>query len=215
MVNKLLIGVGIVALVAVGSVGVWQLSGDDRRVGALGPIEEPIALAWRGSWTAETKYEVGQVVSYKGSSYVAEAANGGEVPNAKEGPWALMAAQGAQGAAGTFSGTFQSPDGNYTLSVTNAGIEARGPNNLAVTLNSSGVIVKSPNSLQLDSGGTLDLKAGANAALRGGLVHVGCASGGSRVARHADVVTGQVYGDYGGPLQNGVILGGSQHVFAC
>jgi hypothetical protein len=189
MVNKLLIGLGIVVLVAVGSIGVWKLADDDgRRVGALGPLEEPIALAWRGSWSSDSKYEVGQVVSYKGSSYVAEAANGGEVPNAKEGPWALMAAQGLQGSTRTFSGSFTSPDGNYTLSVTNAGIEARGPNG-NLTINNNGVVVRSGSTLVVDAGATLDLKAGATATLRGSLVNVGCASGGRPTARLSDPVT--------------------------
>ena len=86
MVNKLLIGLGVLTLVAIGSVGVWKLSDADRNIGALGPFEEPVPLSWRGSWTDETRYDVGQVVSYEGASYVAEAANGGQVPNAKEGP---------------------------------------------------------------------------------------------------------------------------------
>lgn len=210
MVNKLLIGLGLVALVAVGSIGVWKLADDDgRRVGALGPLEEPIALAWRGSWTAEAKYDVGQVVSYKGSSYVAEAVNGGEVPNAKEGPWALMAAQGTQGPAGTFSGSFQSPDGRYTLSVTNTGIEARGPNNLAVTLNDSGVFVKTPMAIEVEAGATLDLKASAAATVRGATLRLNCASGGTQLARRGDLV--QVNPTSGA----GPIMQGSPTVFAC
>ena len=38
-----------IVLVVVGSVAVWQLSGDDtRRAGALEVSEEPMALSWRG-----------------------------------------------------------------------------------------------------------------------------------------------------------------------
>jgi hypothetical protein len=224
MVNKLLIGVGIAALVAVGSIGVWKLAEDDgRRVGALGPIDEPMPLSWRGTWTSEAKYDVGQVVSYKGSSYVAEAANAGEVPNEKEGPWGLMAAQGAQGAqgpAGTFTGTFQSPDGKYTLSVTNAGIDARGPN-AQLTLDANGVLVKSGTTLVLDAGATLDLKAAAAATLRGAQVRLGCSSGGSPVVRVGNQVqvtgSGAVGAGGGGFTVNstGVLQQGSPTVLAC
>jgi hypothetical protein len=185
MVNKLLIAVGIGALVAVGSVGAWKLSDADRRVGALGPLEEPVPLAWRGSWSEEAKYEPGQVVSYDDSSYVAEAATAGEAPNAKEGPWALMAAEGAagaQGQAGTSNGTLQSPDGNYTLSVTNAGIVATGPN-AQVMLDNGGLVLKSGTTLVLDAGTNLDLKAAASATIRGSVTRVGCANGGVPAAR--------------------------------
>jgi hypothetical protein len=221
MVNKLLIGVGLLALVAVGSIGVWKLANDDgRRVGALGPLSEPMPLSWRGTWTSEAKYDVGQVVSYKGSSYVAEAENAGEVPNEKEGPWGLMAAQGAQGPAGTFAGTFQSPDGKYTLSVTNAGIDARGPN-AQLTLDANGVLVKSGTTLVLDAGATLDLKAAAAATLRGAQVRLGCSSSGSPVVRVGNQVqvtgSGAVGPDGGGFTVNstGVLQQGSPTVLAC
>lgn len=221
MVNKLLIVVGLVALVVVGSIGVWKLADDDgRRVGALGPLSEPMPLSWRGTWTGEAKYDVGQVVSYKGSSYVAEAENAGEVPNEREGPWGLMAAQGAQGPAGNFTGTFQSPDGKYTLSVTNAGIDAKGPN-AQLTLDANGVLVKSGTTLVLDAGATLDLKAAAAATLRGAQVRLGCSSGGSpvvRVGNQVQVTGGGAVGADGGSFtvtSTGVLQQGSQTVLAC
>ena len=215
MVNKLLIGAGIVALIAVGSIGVLKVTdSDDRRAGALGPIAEPISLSWRGSWTRDAKYQAGQVVSHKGSSYVAEAANGGVTPGAADGPWALMAAQGIQGPTGTFSGTFQSPDGNYTLSVSNAGIEASGPDG-RVRITPSGVEVKSSTVLLIDAAGSLEAKASGPASFRGSLTRLGCAGGGTPTARQNDTVTGVVTGDFGGPLQNGRIASGSPTVFAC
>jgi len=206
MVNKLLIGVGILALVAVGSIGVWKLSGDDgRRVGALGPIEEPIALAWRGAWAEEAKYEAGQVVSYVKSSYVAEAPNSGQAPNAKEGPWALMAAQGLQGPqgpAGTFSGTFTSPDGGWRLSVTDTGIRAEkvGPSAFPrLILDAGGARVETPAARMSVGGGevTLDtangarLKLATNASISGGTLTLNCNSSttGVPVVRHTDKVT--------------------------
>ena len=223
MVNKLLIVLGVAALVAVGSVGAWKLAGADRRVGALGPLEKPVPLAWRGSWTRDAEYQPGQVVSYGNSSYVAEVATAGQTPNAKEGPWALMAAQGtagAQGPAGTFTGTLQSPDGTYTLSVTNAGIVATGPNG-QFTLDSGGVVVKSGTTLTLDADASLDLKAAASASIRGSMTRVGCASGGSAAARVGSQIQASgsgAVGQGGGSFvvnSTGAVQQGSPTVFIC
>jgi hypothetical protein len=222
MVNRLLIVLGVAALVAVGSVGAWKLAGADRRVGALGPLEKPVPLSWRGSWTRDAEYQPGQVVSYGNSSYVAEVTTAGQAPNAKEGPWALMAAQGAvgaQGPAGTFSGTLQSPDGKYTLSVTNAGIVAAGPNG-QFTLDSAGVVVKSGTTLVLDADTSLDLKAAASATIRGSITHVGC-TGGSPAARVGSQIQASgngAVGQGGGSFvvnSTGAVQQGSPTVFIC
>jgi hypothetical protein len=229
MVNKILIGVGIAALVAVGSVGAWKLSGAERSVGALGPLEKPVPLAWRGTWTRDTAYQPGQVVSYGNSSYVAESATAGETPNPKEGPWALMAAQGAagaQGPAGTFSGTLQSPDGKYTLSVTNAGIVATGPNG-QFTLDNGGVVLKSGTTLVLDAGTNLDLKAAnldlkatASATIRGSITHIGCTGGvpaarvGSQVQVNGNVAVGADGGSFP-VISTGAVLQGSPTILIC
>jgi hypothetical protein len=153
MVNKLLIGFSVVVLVAVGSVGAWKLSGGERRAGALGPIEEPIALTWRGEWAKDAKYDAGQVVSYEGSSFVAEAAASGEVPNAKEGPWVLMAAKGVQEAQApaAFNGTFRSPNGSYSLVVADDGIVLQGPPG-SIRLSSTGVDVVADQNVSVSAG---------------------------------------------------------------
>ena len=222
MVNKLLIVLGVAALVAVGSVGAWKLSGAERRVGALQPLERPVPLAWRGAWNRDAEYQPGEVVSYGNSSYVAGAAIAGEVPNPKEGSWTLMAAQGAvgaQGPAGTFSGSLQSPDGKYTLSVTNAGIVATGPNG-QFTLDSGGVVVKSGTTLVLDAQTTLDLKAAASATIRGSVTHVGC-TGGVQVARVGSQVQASgsaAVGPGGGGFtvnSTGAVQQGSPTVLVC
>jgi len=161
MVNKLLIGFGVVVLVAVGSLGAWKLSGTERHAGALGPIEEPIALTWRGEWTKDAKYDVGQVVSYEESSYVAESATSGEVPNANDGPWALMAAkglQGVQGSSAAFNGTFRSPNGSYSLVVADDGILLQGPSG-SITLRSTGVDVIADKNVTVNAGQGVILKS--------------------------------------------------------
>lgn len=63
-------GAGV--LVVIGSIAVLRSSGEDsRRQGALGG-GEPVALSWRGDWSAEAEYTAGSVVTYDGASYVAE-----------------------------------------------------------------------------------------------------------------------------------------------
>jgi hypothetical protein len=220
MVNKLLVGLGIAALVLVGSVGAWKISNGGRHVGALGPLEKPVPLAWRGAWDKGAQYQPGEVVSFKGASYVAEAAAAGEAPTLDPGPWALMAAKGAQGAPGVFNGTFQSPDGRYTLSVTNAGIDASGPGG-QVSIDGTRVQVKGAASIVLDATGTLDAKAGGNATVRGSLVQLGCAGGGQPAARVGSPIQAQGTGTapYGGgpvPVTSiGTIQQGSANVFVC
>jgi hypothetical protein len=221
MVNKVLVGIGIAVLVAVGSVGVWKLSGSERQVGALGPLDKPVPLSWRGSWSRDAQYQPGEVVAFKGASYVAEAATAGDAP-AVDGPWALMAAQGVQGPAGpagTFGGTLQSPDGKYTLSVTNAGIEAKGPNG-QITMDGSGVTVKSGTVLTIDAGSTLDLKSAATTTLRATILRLGC-TGGNPAARVGSAIQAQgtgAVGQGGGSFpvnSTGSVTQGSPTVFIC
>jgi hypothetical protein len=151
----------------VGSLGVWKaVDGDgDRRMGALGPIEEPIALSWRGVWSEGAKYRPGEVVAYEDSSYVAEADSAGEVPNAKEGPWALMAAKGLQGPAGVFDGTFRSPNGSYSIVVADDGITLQGPPG-TIKLRNTGVDLMINNNVSVNAGQGLTLQAGATGLLK-------------------------------------------------
>jgi hypothetical protein len=97
-----------IPLVVVGSVAVWQLSGGDtRRIGALGPLEEPLTVAWRGTWSADLKYQPGQLVSHDGAVYIAEAESGGVAPDPtceKDCTWTLLGS-----GAGTAGG--QGPQG--------------------------------------------------------------------------------------------------------
>jgi hypothetical protein len=92
------------AVVTLGSVALWQLSGDGpRRQGALAATIDPVPLSWRGAWTAEARLAPGEVVSYEGSAYVAQEDTSGVEPRCvgKSGcPWALVAARGPQGPTG-------------------------------------------------------------------------------------------------------------------
>ena len=66
-------------------------------------------------------------------------------PRGPEGP------QGLPGAAGTFSGSFQSPNGQYSLSVTDSGIELKGPGGGSVKLNGGNLILQGSVGLQLNA----------------------------------------------------------------
>ena len=94
-----------VPLVLVASIGVWKVSGNDARtVGALGPLEEPVPLSWRGEWSERFEYAGGEVVSYQGVSYVAETANSAQEPGSSDCrgdcPWSALGQAGSGGTAG-------------------------------------------------------------------------------------------------------------------
>ncbi len=92
------------AVLTLGSVAFWQLSGDGtRRQGALAATIDPVPLSWRGAWTAEARLAPGEVVSYEGSAYVAQEDTSGVAPRCAgqpDCPWALVAARGPQGPTG-------------------------------------------------------------------------------------------------------------------
>lgn len=180
MVNKLLIGLGIAGLVLIGSVGVWKVASDDgaRRVAALGEEESPTgAIRWRGAYEKGAVYAPMDVVSYEGSSWIATDKTDSAPPDA---PWDLLAQageQGAPGAAGTaaaFSGTLQSPNGSYTLTVANDGITLRGPNGRLIELKDNGLKIEGgqlPVSVRGDAAVTVgDL--GSQLKLKGNIVTV-------------------------------------------
>jgi hypothetical protein len=107
MKRFLLAIVVVLALTVVGSVAVWQLAGDEpRRAAAVAAAvtTDPVALMWRGSWTAEAKFSPGQVVSHNGSAYVAQQVNVGTSPACADTsdncPWVLMANRGPAGLVG-------------------------------------------------------------------------------------------------------------------
>lgn len=93
----------VVPLVVIGSVAVWQVSGSDRRIGAITAASEPVPLSWRGPYSGDAAYAPGQVVSFDGASYVADQETKGEKPGCSGAkcPWSLMASRGAPGPAGS------------------------------------------------------------------------------------------------------------------
>lgn len=97
MKKFLLSSVIAVPLLALGTVALWQVVGDEPRslASLSAPTREPLPLAWRGAWSAEEKYQPGEVVSHGGSSYVAQTENAevepGSCPEEGACAWALLA----------------------------------------------------------------------------------------------------------------------------
>jgi hypothetical protein len=62
-----------------------------------------MSLNWTGTWSDTTTYNVGDAVSWLGSSYVATIANVDVQPNINPTKWDLLAAAGSTGASGDAS----------------------------------------------------------------------------------------------------------------
>lgn len=106
-----------------------------------------------------------------------------------QGPQGPQGLQGPQGSAGTFSGTFESPSKQYSLSITDSGIELAGPSG----------------SVEIDGAG-IEIDGAGPVSINGALVQLnGCTR---PVARAGDPVTGTAAG---GDV-NGTIAGGSPTV---
>ncbi|HEY7707277.1 MAG TPA: hypothetical protein VH968_08945 [Gaiellaceae bacterium] len=229
MLKKVLIVSGAVLALAGAGAVVWVASDsgtEARRVAALSEVE-PLAegvrgmLRWRGAFDCGAEYEPLDVVVVKGSSYIAREAVR-ECASPPERPWDLLAAageRGAQGAqgqqgdagpAGSFGGSYQSPDGRFTLSVTNTGIKLSGPNTTSVHVTQSGVEVKGGTKVTVDAGATATVRGGITS-VNGAIVSLGGTSC-QPVARQNDQVTGVAAP---GLLQNGRVSTGSQKVLAC
>lgn len=75
--------------------------GDDGAVGPRGPAGEDgedgsIAKAWRGDWDKGDKYAKGDLVHWRGSSWIADEDTNGE-PGGLNGAWSIFAAKGRDG----------------------------------------------------------------------------------------------------------------------
>lgn len=81
-----------------GAPGATGATGPTGEPGAIGPQGSPVAF--QGQWLLGTPYEVGDAVSYGGSSYIALLANTGRQPDSSPVYWGLLAAAGAPGQAG-------------------------------------------------------------------------------------------------------------------
>jgi len=130
-----------------------------------------------------------------------------------QGPQGIPGAQGApgpkgdKGDAGSFSGTFASPNGLFSISVTDTGIQLSGPGgNIGIT--GTAINVNGASSVNVQSSGNVSVTGSGTARLGGGTT-VLCSSGsGLPVARAGDQVNTPA-------LPIGVINAGATAVSAC
>lgn len=141
------------------------------------------------------------------------------------GPPGVDGADGADGQDGEpFSGTFTSPNGQYSISVTDTGITLASPDS-SIKISSSAIKVETTgvDQLELKGGGavsvlggaTLELKGSAITtvegsgllALKGGLVRIGPAGSCLLAARVTDQIAGVSGGP--GPVTGNIITGSS------
>ncbi len=61
------------------------------------PVDPEVVVAWQGEWTWEREYVRGQLVSWRGSSYLCLEDNQLRAPDEYPGLWGLVAARGAKG----------------------------------------------------------------------------------------------------------------------
>lgn len=90
-----------------GDIGPQGFQGDAGPQGDTGPIgpqgdagPQGTSFTWLDAWSDTTSYDINQVVSYNGSSYIALTTNVNVPPSSGPGVWSLLAAQGAQGPQG-------------------------------------------------------------------------------------------------------------------
>ncbi|MBS1799730.1 MAG: DNRLRE domain-containing protein [Acidobacteria bacterium] len=82
-----------------GPIGPAGPTGATGATGAVGPQGTPVSF--QGAWSNATTYELGDAVSYNGSSYISLViANINHQPNSSPAQWSLLAQQGATGATG-------------------------------------------------------------------------------------------------------------------
>ena len=90
------------------------------------------------------------------------------------GPQGPPGGMGAPGPPGTFTGHFQSPNGQYSLDVTDTGIRLSGPGsrieiaNGTVTIMSTNVVVRSDVNTEIRAGANATLRADASLNIRAG-----------------------------------------------
>ena len=104
---------------AAGPAGLQGLQGLQGLTGSIGPQGPPgSGFNFRNAFDPTATYAVKDVVTYNGSTYAANAANGPNplTPDANPSAWVVMAAQGAGGVAGAVGP--QGPQGPIGLSVT-------------------------------------------------------------------------------------------------
>jgi hypothetical protein len=80
-----------------GPVGPLGLTGPVGKAGANGKLIN----SWKGLWNETTEYQINDMISYNGSSYISLSVNLNSIPENNLAVWHIIAASGKQGPAGT------------------------------------------------------------------------------------------------------------------
>jgi hypothetical protein len=95
--------VSTAALVLAGVAFTASAGSPDPAAGQMKLVSETVTgavLDWAGAWSSTATYEVGDMVSRDGSSYVASTSTAGQDPATASGSWDLVAAKGDTGERG-------------------------------------------------------------------------------------------------------------------
>jgi hypothetical protein len=123
-------------------------------------------------------------------------------PQGPIGPQGEQGPIGPEGPAGDFSGVFTSPNGDYSISVTDTGISLSGPNAGMIELSATGVTI---------NGHLVTIDSAAVTSVNGTTLTLNCdGSGGSPVARIGDTILLTGLNEI-----TGAITSGATSVLAC
>jgi hypothetical protein len=110
---------------AKGDTGAAGAAGGKGDAGPAGDKGDPgSGFTWRGPYQDRVVYNPGDVVSAGGSTWITNEGIGSGDIAPPDDPWQLLAAKGD---AGAFTGSLQSPNGQYSLALTNTGAVLTGP----------------------------------------------------------------------------------------
>ena len=173
---------------------------------AGGPIKgcgkNETALAWSQAGPQGPQGEQG--IQGPQGEQGAQGPKGDKGDQGEQGLQGLKGDQGDQGPPGTFSGVFESPDGRYSLSVTNDGIDLVGPVG-SVRITDVGVIVGGVAPVTVESNVRVTVDGGNVVELDANAVEVA----GTQVRLNG---CDRPVARYGDPVVSDVIAGGSTSV---
>jgi hypothetical protein len=163
-------GGGVVTACMLKNVGTVRLI--DTALPSSNLLSHCTALETQVSWNQKGQAGAPGTNGADGKSVVmgdagANCANGGvSLTVGSDTRYVCNGANGQDGQPGTFSGHFQSPNGQYSIDVADTGIALDGPNGM-VRVNSAGITLNSGSVLELKSSGNAELKASGGLNLQG------------------------------------------------
>lgn len=131
--------------------------------------------------------------------------SGPQGPQGQQGPQGAQGPQGPEGPAGPFSGAFESPNGAFSLSITDDGIVLEGPS-AVIEMDTAGVSIDSAGPLSIQSSSAVSIEGSGPVSVGGSLVQLnGCAAFAGRVGD-------PIAGTEAGGVVTGSIVSGSTTV---